>query len=198
MYQRYAALTSSLWGFDGPSGTAHGTLQRIGVTACSRRQGTSTIATNIAICTAELTGQQVLLIDANYDNPALHPAFGVTRQPGFVDAVLATSPIFECISTTKVPNLSLLPVGSPASSRGLCDTLGQRELFEALNREFSRIVVDLPPATESSACFPLGSRLDGLVLVVPAERIQHDLVETTRRRILANSGQLLGAVINEA
>ncbi len=168
------------------------------MTSCARRQGTSTIATNIAICTAELTGQQVLLIDANHEHPALHPAFGVPREPGFVDAVLGMSPLFECVYETKVPNLALLPVGSPGAGRGLCDTLRQRELFEALGREFSRVVVDLAPAMESSTCFPLAARLDGLVLVVPAERIQHELLQTARRRILANSGHLLGAVISEA
>src|SRR5688572_970263 len=60
------------------------TPHSLGITACARRAGVSTIASGLAELVAG-GGQRALLIDANWARPSLSRRYGVAPAPGLWD-----------------------------------------------------------------------------------------------------------------
>ncbi len=83
-----------------------------------------------------------------------------------------------------------------ADSGPLTREPGIAGLLEALKDEFALIVFDLPPADRDHPLADLTTRLDGLVLVVEAERTPRDAVRRAKERLDGRT-RLLGAVFNK-
>ena len=60
-----------------------------------------------------------------------------------------------------------------------------------------RILVDSPPATTSTDGLAISSKVDGVVLVVEAEKTRWPVAETVRDRIKSSGGNILGIVLNK-
>jgi Mrp family chromosome partitioning ATPase len=70
------------------------------------------------------------------------------------------------------------------------------ELLASLSREFGFIVVDLPQA-ESSVCFAAAGLLNGVLLVMEAERTHHAAASRAKARLLHANAAVLGVIFNK-
>lgn len=70
-------------------------------------------------------------------------------------------------------------------------------IVKSLTSSFDLVVVDLPPVSEGPLGPSLSKGLDGVVVVVEAERTRLPALRATRKSIEMHGGTILGAVLNK-
>lgn len=213
--QYYRTLLRQL---DWPGNGSSRVLRTLGVTSCCGAEGVSTIAAQLAATAASWANYQVLLVDANLVRPATQRIFGVSLAPGLVDFLVHETNVggdgeslpvanevavdddqlAAALQPSTVANLSILAAGRPTgSSAWAYDSADVRILIEKLETRFDLIVFDMPAVDEVSAVTRLASRLDGVLLVIEAERVGADVVRRTSKYLSQANVHLLGAVLNK-
>ena len=169
----------------------------IGITSCARGAGVSTVASNLAAVAAQISGQRVLLLDLSTTRSALATRFGVSGDLGLQDALADDSRPGECVRTSPIANLSLLAMNEGVDQRSLSVAGGKvNDLLQALEPEFGFIVVDLP-TTESSLCFATAGLLNGVLLVMEAERTHAETAARAKQRLIDARANIFGVILNK-
>jgi Mrp family chromosome partitioning ATPase len=137
----------------------------------------------------------VVLVDANLERPMAHRLFGVGQSPGLAEA-LSNGASAPHLQSSRVPNLAILPSGAGEALPAQVWAAPQLpEVLKTLRVEFSLVVVDLPPPDHASLVGRLASLLDGILLVVEAERIRADAARRQKELLVRANARLLGAVL---
>ena len=155
------------------------------------------MAGNLAVCASEIYSGRVLLIDANPQHASVASRFGVRQTPGLSDCLSGAVAARECVAAASHPNLYLLPAGKqqPRSSRFPEERAAA--LFANLRQDFELIVIDLPPANAMDEMFIASQRVDGILLVLEAERIRRQVAQRVQRQLTHSDVKLLGVVLNK-
>ena len=193
----YDAILDSI-GIDA-SGEAPSQLA-IGFTGCKEREGVSTVATNVAIRAASLTGN-VLLVDANFARPTVARKLRIRNvsQPGMWNMLAGDAEPEDCISDTDVPGLSaLLPGQMRRRKESVFEGINLHTVVEILKFEFRLLVFDLPVIGHGAYAARLAQALDGVMLVVAAGGSRRDQIQLAKRRLDESGGNTLGVVFNKA
>lgn len=137
--EAFRSLRTSLLFLD-----AAGGLSSIAVVGGERGSGKSFVALNLCRSLAALD-RDVVLVDGDLRNPALHEALGVRRVPGLVDAL---TPPFDPAVPKQVPteeqHLYFLPAGPRANDpAGILARPRFRQLVDRLQPAL--VAVDTPP-----------------------------------------------------
>ena len=99
-----------------------------------------------------------------------------------------------------------IPYGdlSIVSGRGMrphgVSTIDRDKFSEILNeykRHFTLLVIDIPAPTELNGSVCLASQLDGVVLVIEAERADGRVALRTKQQLVDANVNLLGVVLNK-
>lgn len=169
----------------------------LGVTSCVSGEGVTTIAAELAIGAATRLELRTVLVDCNFDAPAVHRVFGVELGPGLHEALEDPMRLPKCLQSGRTENLTLLTAGMEmGDAKPASHSTGLKKLFDELRSKFELIVVDLPPVSDGSAA-NIGSRLDGVILVVEAERIRWEVAQHATATLNGGGVNLLGAVMNK-
>ena len=187
-------LCSLPWPGDRSIGAQH----TLGVTSCRSGEGVSTISAQLAVAAASLGGYRILLVDANIAEPSIHDLFHVSPAPGWVDILQDGNGIAKNIQTTSISNLSVLAAGkAEVGNISVGVDLGLPGLIKELTAGFDLVVFDLPPANCSDELMRLTPLLDGIVLVVEAERVQCDEVLRANENLTHCGARILGVALNK-
>jgi len=171
--------------------------QAIGVTGCEREAGATTVAIRLAACAARLGGGPALLVDANLTHPAIARMFGVAAEPGWFEVMSGTMESGQCIRATPCEGLSLLTAGCSASGiEPVYVPAALAELVVLLKHDFATIVFDLPAAAADGAAGVVCSALDGVLVVVRANRTIDELAHRAKRRLEEAHASVWGVVLN--
>lgn len=162
---------------------------------CSQHgEGVSTITREYAWLVADRHGHRVLILDACMGQGGQKAFYGIENQTGWDQAVLNLVPLDAAV--TRVAG-NLYVSGYSASFRPPGVNKPQvAEFFRTLRESFDLVVIDSPPATTSGA-MNFKPWIDGVVLVVEAEKTRWPVVENAKNRILGNGNRILGMVINK-
>lgn len=171
-------------------------LRTIGLTSSQSGEGVSTVAAQLAATAASGSDHRILLVDANLGRPKLHRTFDCPLSPGLGEVLVRPSCAAAAIRPTAVPNLSVLPAGE-APNRALIDAAELTEALEAIRNGQDLVVFDLPAAGLSSFALRIAGLLDGVILVVEAERIRWEVAQRAKQLLVRANAQLLGAVLNK-
>jgi capsular exopolysaccharide synthesis family protein len=193
--QEYVAVLRGIdWPGEGPSPA----IRALGLTSCERGEGVSTVAARLAAAAASYDGNRVLLVDANLAQPGDLDTFNVDPGPGLAEVLRGEVEPLEAIQATHIDNLSVLAAG--VGGRSLVrqyDRARLAEIVERLKQEFSLSVFDLPPAGEAASAVGLAKLLDGVLLVLEAERVRCDDAQRVADAMSRGNVRLLGAVLNK-
>lgn len=170
----------------------------IGVTSSARGEGVSTVAINTAVCSARDLDQLTLLIDASDSQTAANRVFDVGPGPGLSDVLFRSVEPCEYIHESNVEHLYVMGLGATRETlHATFDEPRAREFFAQLKRAFQCVLVDLPTATDLTVCSTLVGLLDGVVLVVEAERVRNQVINRVKKGLVESGARLLGVVLNK-
>lgn len=169
----------------------------VGVTSSLEGEGVSTVAINLAI-SAAAGGCRTLLVDANFVSPSIARRLRLAPRPGLADLLGADAEFDECIYAAQIERLHVLPAG-PTMEAGAADVDWSRleEVARRAAADYDLVVFDLPPAQDLSSCLTVAAMLDGVLLVVEAERTAGDAALRSKRRLAAAGAKLLGVILNK-
>jgi Mrp family chromosome partitioning ATPase len=149
------------------------------------------IATSLAL--AEQRDRTVCLVDADFRSPSLHVAFGIDGMPGFSD-LLCHGGNARAYLTKVSENVWLLPAGaSCADAVALSRGEAPSRCLTELRRAFDYVLLDT--ALSRSETFPLGSAIDGVVLVLDANATRREVAKRLVGELNAAKITVLGAVL---
>ena len=173
-------------------------LRTLGVTSCQSGEGVSTVAAHLALAAAGMGESQVLLADANFARPCVPRIFGVRGRPGLAELLRDHCTLPEVLQPSPAPNLKLLAAGKPAAGIARTyDAAGLPGLLKELAADFELVVVDLPAAGQAAAALRLARLLDGVLLVVEAERVHREFARRVCGLLRRAGARPVGVALNK-
>jgi capsular exopolysaccharide synthesis family protein len=164
---------------------------------CNEGEGVSTVVANFASALAS-DGEKVRLVDANLRSPSLHTVFNVGRENGLTDLLLGKSTLGRVTRETGLPNLSLITSGTlQANPTALLEADSLESYVTSMGEGVRWLLFDAPPLARFMDAIVLAPRVDGVVMVVEAEKTRWEVAESSRQRIINGNGKVLGAVLNK-
>jgi len=175
-----------------------GALRTVGFTSCVQKEGTTTVASHIAVLAAETAEAKVLLVDANLVHPTLHKTFDVPCTPGLTDFATDEVDLDDVIQTSTVLNLSIVAAGTNDGVTDFRLPFDAAIRFEEFARErFDLVVVDLSAVRASINVSALSAALDGVVLVLAEDGVSQELAERSLKQLKSTGTNLLGVAFNK-
>jgi len=168
------------------------------VTSAGPQEGKSVTAANLAAALAH-QGFSTVLVDADMRRPVQHAQFGIERVPGLGDVLAGKAKLEEALVATKVNGLHVLPAGThPPNPAELLGSPRMREVIHGLRERFECRVFDTPPTLAVTDAAVLGPRIEGVILVVRAEKAEREAVSLAVTQLRHVGALVLGVVLNDA
>lgn len=171
-------------------------LRVIAITSPGAGEGKSITAANLALTMAQEFQRNVLLVDADLRNPAVHALFGVEQGPGLSDVLSGAATLDEVLLYVPECRLTLLPAGStPEYPSELLGSSAMRRVLDTLRTRFDRVLLDSPAVLPLADVGALAPMLDGAAMVVRAGVTQRPALD--QALAIFDEHQRLGIVLNE-
>ncbi|HEX5658206.1 MAG TPA: hypothetical protein VFX59_13470 [Polyangiales bacterium] len=178
----------------------------VGLISTLAREGTTTIAHSMAQVAARNPRTKVIMCRITHDpeskdeaavpyvylEPITHPANAYAQN---------TSP--QLAANAGSSNGGSYPLASTNGAQSgpmmgaLTSPSDLAYIVRSLTSSFDLVVVDLPPASEGPLGPSLCKGLDGVVVVVEAERTRLPALRATRKAIEMHGGTIIGSVLNK-
>ncbi len=176
-----------------------GASRTLVVTSALPREGKTVASLNLAMALAELSGIEVLVVDADLHNPGLESYLGLPRRQGLTEILTGRLDIDRGVRRTSVEGVSILGAGElPGNPSELLGTDRMRSLLNRLRQRFSYVILDTPEAMTISDASLLGAMADGILLVVRLGSTPRHYVEQTYNSLEALGGNVLGTCLTGA
>ena len=171
----------------------------VGITSINRRVGKSTIAFNMASAMTKVMRDDVLLVEADFGKHFISRRLGKAGISGLSDLMIdeGSNPT-EFILPTPLGDLWVLGSGS-VSERDSVE-LPFETLPPIMSKldDFGCLVFDLPVADDLTSCFSLAQKIDGVILVVDAAKMDHRNIIRVRKKLESYGVDIIGMAINKS
>ncbi|HLF27097.1 MAG TPA: CpsD/CapB family tyrosine-protein kinase [Anaerolineae bacterium] len=167
------------------------------VTSPAPGEGKSTTLANLAVALAQ-GEKKTILVDADLRRPSLHTIFNVSNDAGlttmFVDGAAMQEPPLKEVG---VPNLLLLPSGPlPPNPAELLGSTRMDAALEALKARADIVLFDAPPVIAVTDAVVLGTRVDGVLLVIGAGQTKRDHAKRAKEMLEKVKVRVIGVALN--
>lgn len=191
--EQYRAFRTNILAMGGRGSRA------IAVTSAMKGEGKSLTAVNIAICIAEAPATRVCLLDTDFRAPSVGRLLGLGKGPGLSELLTEDRGLEEVLVETKIRDLYAIRAGrEPRNPSELLASDRIRDLISVLKTDFTHIICDTPPVNPYTDAAVLGSRVDGVLLVVRVGQTQRDQAERTRRILERAGNNIIGVFVTAA
>ncbi len=169
------------------------------VTSPAESEGKSLVLANLAVTFAQ-SGHKTILVDSDLRRPSQHTLWGVDNARGLTTMMLDDSALAQPpLVSTGVDNLLLLPAGELPPTPA--DVLGSQRMIDIIGLLKARahyVLFDSPPVLAATDAALLGSRLDGVLLVVRAGHTRREHAARAREALERVHARIVGAVLSNA
>jgi len=160
-------------------------------------QGTSTIVLELARVAALKYTKSVLLLDADLRKLDKEP-FNITLEYSLEETIRAGDPVDKALYQIANSSLFLSRLFKGSGSiRQFLDPSGIDDLLEKLRTRFDFIFIDSPPENVFSIGLATSTSVNGVILVLDAEKTCLDEAKNITDKITKNGGKVLGVVVNK-
>ncbi|SMC97956.1 CpsD/CapB family tyrosine-protein kinase [Sporomusa malonica] len=168
-------------------------------TSASAGEGKSVTVANTAVVLAQ-TGKKVIILDCDLRKPVQHEIFKKRKtNRGLTNFLNGECSISDIVQDTGIPNLRLITSGpilfNPSE---LLDSDKVEEAIFSLKSQADYIIVDSPPVLPVTDACILGSKVDGIILVVGVGKVQPEMALRAKEHLETVNGNILGVIINRS
>lgn len=172
-------------------------LKTVMVAGCHSGTGATTTAASLAATLADGKKLNTVVVDVNFRTPKLGRVFNVRSSEGLFDVIEDGLPLESGLQVTDWRNLSVLPTGRLSRHPAVVfEGAGGDRFIEELRARFDFVIFDGAPLLDFPDGYALVPRMDGVILVVQAERTSVADAARAQRNIEEAGGRLLGVIIN--
>ena len=167
------------------------------VTSALPQEGKTTTSINVAIVLAQ-KGVRVLLIDADLRRPSIHKTLGMGPHSGLSNVLTGSTTLEQAITrSTILPNLSVLPAGTPPPNPAeLLASSNMRDTLAQLAEQYDHVVVDTPPSLSVTDAVVLSPRADAVVLVIRSGQTTKQALRRSRDILTQVNAKVVGVLLN--
>jgi capsular exopolysaccharide synthesis family protein len=172
-------------------------IQTLLITSSGPGEGKSLTMANTALSFAQ-QGEPTLVIDTDLRRPVDHHLFGFDRGPGFGELFAGTNTIEEVCRTVEGTNLKIMTAG--AYMPNPAELLGSKKMdtfLTELKKRFRYILFDTPPVIAVTDAAILATKLDGVVLVIRANKTSLAVTMRTLQTLRNVNARMLGCILND-
>ncbi len=160
-------------------------------------EGTSTIVREFARVIAKKLGKSIFLLDADQHNPRQHNFLHITPDCGWEEVsrneVAAGRAADQSETGTEENSTHLDPIPAPLNFY----SPRIRNFWEFLKKRYDLVLVDSAPCSLSPEGIEISRRVDGVVLVLEAEKTRWQVAENMKEKVENAGGNILGVVFNK-
>ena len=173
----------------------HNIIQLI---SCKNNEGVSTIVQEFGRVLVEKQGKKVLLVDGDSEKMTQHHSFGISPKMPLEQILRYGGNLDQAVTPVLHSRLFLAQL-SGGSQENLqqngSDNKGNEWVH--LRKQFDMIVIDSPPVDTSDKGLELCKEVDGVVMVIEAEKTRSQVISHLKDQIAHCGGNLLGMVFNK-
>jgi len=161
-------------------------------------EGASTLVRAFSRFVSEEMGKRVLLLDADHGFGGHDSAFGVRLETTCEEAAAEGSSAEQALLAVGGETLKIGCLAGPGTSLpALTASPVFRDIFAHLRGSSDFIFLDTPPVQESSDALLLMPEIDGVVMIVEAEKTRWQVARSVRTKLEKQGGTVLGVVLNK-
>jgi protein-tyrosine kinase len=173
------------------------TIQTLLFLSPTEGEGNSTILINFAI-TLTIEGEKVLLVDANLKKPSFHHLFDLEKENGFAELALEKVTLKDIIKGTDFNNLFVVTSGTvPSNPTSVFESKSLGLHIEEMKTQADWVIFDAPHINSYDDSINLAAKVDGVVMVVEAEKTHWEVAEHAKQRVENSNGKILGVILNK-
>ena len=169
----------------------------IQVTSPNVSEGKSTTTANLAVALAR-AGERVIVVCCDLRRPRIHQFFGLPNAVGFTSVIMGAVPLGAALQA--VPGqerLLLLASGElPPNPSELLSSSRAGQMFDALQKEASVVLIDCPPVLPVTDAAVLSAHVDATLMVATVGSTARRDVERSLGLLRQVNAPLLGLVLN--
>lgn len=167
------------------------------VTSAGPGEGKSTITANLGVVMAQ-AGKNVLLVDTDWRNPALHKFFNMDNNWGLTNLLVDNLDVSNIVRSTKINGLWLVPSGPiPTNPSELLGSKPMKDFLKKASAQYDTVLLDVPPVIPVTDAVVLASLVDGVLLVIKSDFIAVEKIKAAKSQLEMASANILGVVLNE-
>ncbi|HZY40753.1 MAG TPA: CpsD/CapB family tyrosine-protein kinase [Anaerolineae bacterium] len=174
-------------------------IQTLLVTTVAPVEGKSLTLANLAVAMAQ-GDKRTILVDTDLRRPTLHTIFDLSNDTGLTSLFIdAKGPIEPALNDVGVPNLQVLTSGPlPPNPAEVLGSQRMLEVIAALKQRADIVLFDAPPVIAVTDAMVLGTRVDGVVLVIDAGSTRREHARRAKEQLEKLNIRIVGAVLNGA
>ncbi len=183
------------------------------ITSSSPGEGKTSAAINLAIAYAQ-AGKRTLLLEGDLRKPSIYRTFGIHREPGLTEVLLASHNWQDCVQTVTdimvgrfdiedilitpgLDKLSILTCGQiPPNPSEILDSNRMVEFIEDIRKEFDIVIIDTPPVLPVTDAAIIGSKVDGTVIVYKVGFVARSALKRAKLQLDNVRSNVRGVVLN--
>ena len=150
----------------------------IEITSALMGEGKTTTVVNLGYTIARDLGKKTLLIDCDFQRPALHHYALLPARTGLIEFLDGRAPLDDCLSVVDEAPCSILAVGEVGDKRNELARIQQLKLIlPMLRAQFEYLIINTPPVLSSATMGILANLADELIMVIRAGYSPRHLVQ---------------------
>jgi len=157
--------------------------------------GRTSVAMNLAGCVAR-GGHKVLVVDANFRQPAIGDLFPQAPQAGFSSALVGQVDWRQQVHQVEENFYVMLAGPLPPNPAELLGSEQMRKIVQEMEAEYDQVIFDSAPSVVVADSSVLSTEVDGVILVVRAGANTYGIVQRTRDILDRVGAHILGVVLN--
>lgn len=172
-------------------------IQTLVVTSPAPDEGKSTTIANLAVTMAQ-GGRKTILVDCDLRRPTLHTFFDLKPEPGLTNLLLEENGQ-PALQPTMVDGLQLLSSGPlPPNPADLLGSHKIDQIIATLKEQADIVLFDAPPVIAVTDATVLGSKVDGVLLVINAGKTRREHAERAKEMLEKANVRIVGAALTNA
>jgi len=187
--EEYQRLRASLLSITVPAG-----LHTVLVTAPNHGEGATTVAIGLASALGREREARVLLLEGNLRTPGFQRQLPLPGDVGVADFMSGRAAPEALLTRLDRFNFSVIHAGEATHTGAELELLSG--LLTRLRPQFDFIVIDGPPVNRYADVSVLAPAVDGVIMVVEADRTPLADAETATRELGKVGARILGVVLN--
>lgn len=163
------------------------------ITSAYENEGKSSVAANLALALAK-NGHKVVLVDADFNKPAVFKIFDLDGSKSLNKAIEGTSSWSSQVVSDR-SGLDLLPCSQDTlKSEILTNSKKLDEIMKELREEYDFVIVDTSPAYLLNEPMAMNELVDATLFVVRQDYATSDVINETVKRLTYVKDNVLGVV----